>query len=179
MCGTPRALQMDWTAFAEELCEGPKMAATPRESWSQARGGIKKELVSSAEHGLLFMQTMCVYRKPLVLHYVVKYIALEDIAGLYCIHSGCTDTDTTIATNTGVEYCTCACMLVNHIPQETCPLSFEMNVLLWDWTTKLHRLQWLKNVFCHWIQFDVNWWIGQTLWDTYYSYYFFKFGGPF
>lgn len=27
---------MDWTALADELCEGPKMAATPRDSWSHA-----------------------------------------------------------------------------------------------------------------------------------------------
>lgn len=42
MWGTPKALQMDWTALADELCEGPKMAATPKESWSHADGVARK-----------------------------------------------------------------------------------------------------------------------------------------
>ena len=36
MCGTSRALQIDCTVLTEELWEGPKRAATPRASWSQA-----------------------------------------------------------------------------------------------------------------------------------------------
>lgn len=32
---------MDCTAFDEELCEGPNIATTPKESWSQARGEDK------------------------------------------------------------------------------------------------------------------------------------------
>jgi hypothetical protein len=37
MCGTSNALQMDWTAFEDELCDGPNIATTPKDSWSQAR----------------------------------------------------------------------------------------------------------------------------------------------
>lgn len=36
MCGTSRALQIDCTALEEELCEGPNIATTPKDSWSQA-----------------------------------------------------------------------------------------------------------------------------------------------
>lgn len=47
MCGTSRALQIDCTALTEELWEGPKRAATPRASWSQAgghrQGGVERE----------------------------------------------------------------------------------------------------------------------------------------
>lgn len=37
MCGTSNALQMDCTALEDELCEGPNIATTPKDSWSQAR----------------------------------------------------------------------------------------------------------------------------------------------
>lgn len=48
MWGTPKALQMDWTALADELCEGPKMAATPKESWSHAGRVARKKQTRKA-----------------------------------------------------------------------------------------------------------------------------------
>lgn len=51
MCGTSSALQMDCTALEDELCEGPKIATTPKDSWSQARKGERLEgIVCSTSH---------------------------------------------------------------------------------------------------------------------------------
>lgn len=35
---------MDCTALDDELCEGPKIATTPKDSWSQARKEREKSL---------------------------------------------------------------------------------------------------------------------------------------
>lgn len=49
MCGTSRALQIDCTALTDELCDGPKRAATPRASWSHADGHKQGEGIEGGQ----------------------------------------------------------------------------------------------------------------------------------
>ena len=62
---------MDWTALADELCEGPKMAATPRESWSHA-GRVARESVLLFVFVLLSLAQLVPFFSSIILMQLIK-----------------------------------------------------------------------------------------------------------